>query len=1094
MINNQTFKQRIVGWVLSILLLFFCLIFGFHLFSFSDLSHRLFSKRVQHNVLKADDRLQQCKTDLLYAYDQFNYAGILPALNFSMPRDIVLFIFHGDSLIYWTDNTIEPKLLRKRMGTQTDTILNLNCGDYLVSSFQYGDDCFYLFNLLNTHYPIENEYFINRFQSIPGRHRITFSEEQVSNSYPVYARSGNLLAYFTLSFPTLGNSSNIALLTLCLIGMLLCVFLLLVRWVIRHQKPKPVEDSAGSTKRVVALWSVLVLGITAFSFLFAFLFRLLFVNGFFIPAGLRLDNCLLMLFVAILLVVTFVLVFMRYYKTVCHDRGTVFVTIFLFGLFGIIFTIIYDVEYQKFENNQVRELALSLSNERDPGFEVSYNGFVTATQNDTVFHSMILSEDVMDVVVKDYMRCFLFDSVMNKYNVSVTLCNPGLELVLQPYGIVEDCDQYFLSKFTENQGVYLGNGLYFIDYNTLDPSYLGAISISMADTLDISTVYLEFSKPIAPQSFGLHNALKDEHSLLPMDYSVACYRDTLLVYKFGSYIFPNYLSDYHHDINAFSYGKMLKHYVHQADDSKVVAVCLNRRGWMELTSPFMVFFLSMLVLYLLVYLVGFRSMGQPLANNLSRKIQMMVLIALSVSFLVVGPVSVLYMKSLYTQKTEDFHFERTRTLLLDITGEVDFSFLKQPGFKTMLDDILKHYSETFFTDINIYGLDGKLLATTTPEMIDLRLQSSLMNAEAFHNMQGEKTLYFIHDERMGKAVYQSAYISIQDEAGKTMAYLNTPYFTSQSALRSEVINYILTYINIIMLIIILFLPFVLFFTRRTTYPLTQLQDKMRQVDINKTNEQIEWKSKDEIGALIKQYNQLVVALEKSAAELRRTAAESAWRGVARQVAHEIKNSLTPMRLSVQMLQRSLENGAADLNERTMRTASTLIEQIDALSDIASSFSSYAKLPENHPAPLDLAELVGNVVNLYDNADNIEFHYDYDVSKDHTFNGDKTNLNSAIGNLIKNAVQAIGSKPNGRIDVVLTALDGKYEISIKDNGKGIKEEDKKMIFVPNFTTKSGGSGVGLSLAYNIIQASGGTITFESLEGVGTTFFIELGVRS
>ena len=240
---------------------------------------------------------------------------------------------------------------------------------------------------------------------------------------------------------------------------------------------------------------------------------------------------------------------------------------------------------------------------------------------------------------------------------------------------------------------------------------------------------------------------------------------------------------------------------------------------------------------------------------------------------------------------------------------------------------------------------------------------------------------------------------------------------------------------------------------------------------------------------MKQYNQLIVELEKSAAELKRTTAESAWRGVARQVAHEIKNSLTPMRLSVQLLQRNIENGKAT-PEQIQRTTNTLIEQIDALSDIASSFSTYAKLPENHPAPLDLAELVQNVVNLYDNADNIEFVFDYDKAKDHTYNGDKTNLNSAVGNIIKNATQAIGTQPDGRIEVSLKDTGKAFVISVKDNGKGIKEDDKERIFLPNFTTKSGGSGVGLSLTYNIVQAAGGTITFESQEGEGATFVIEL----
>ena len=131
-----------------------------------------------------------------------------------------------------------------------------------------------------------------------------------------------------------------------------------------------------------------------------------------------------------------------------------------------------------------------------------------------------------------------------------------------------------------------------------------------------------------------------------------------------------------------------------------------------------------------------------------------------------------------------------------------------------------------------------------------------------------------------------------------------------------------------------------------------------------------------------------------------------------------------------------------------------------------------------------------MVNLYDNTENITFSYLYDRSKDHTFNGDKTNLNSAVGNLVKNAVQAIGSKPDGKIEVSLQATDTIFIIKVKDNGKGIKDEDKNQIFLPNFTTKTGGSGVGLSLTYNIVQAANGTISFESKENVGTEFTIEL----
>ena len=761
-----------------------------------------------------------------------------------------------------------------------------------------------------------------------------------------------------------------------------------------------------------------------------------------------------------------------------------------FVFWGILLTILYDREYNRYENHEIEQYALELSNERDLAFEQSYPGFLEETVNDTVFLNMLCSDDVMEEIVLDYMRKQLLDSVMNQYVVSLTLCLPEQELFVQPYNFVTDCQGYFNEKVAMNHGLAVDTGLYFMDYNTLDPNYLAYLTLSSNDTIRLKGIYVEFTKPVAPQGFGFPKMLQDDHNALLLRSSAACYRDSLLVYKFGSFVYPNYLSDYKHPEGEFSYGKKLKHYVYRVDERTVLALSVNRQGWMERTAPFVFFFFLLLVLYLLIYFVGDVRRGNTTRKTLSNRFQVVVLGALGISFILIGPVSGFYLQNLYAQKADQTHFDRTRTLSLDMIGEIDFSFLNQHGFKNALDEILRRYSETFFTDINIYDINGKMLSTTCPELIDLQIQSSLMNAEAFHNMNGEKSLYYIHEEQLGKAVYQSSYIAIQDNTGKTLAYLNIPYFSSKSDLQNEILYYILTYVNIILLIIFVFIPIVLLITRRMTDPLEQLQEKMREVDINKSNEKLEWKSEDEIGALINQYNQLIVALEESAVELKRTTTESAWRGVARQVAHEIKNSLTPMRLSIQLLQRNMDNNDPDLENKMRRTTATLIEQIDALSDIASSFSRYAKLPENHLQPLDLVELIGNLVNLYDNIENIEFHFNFDPMVEHTYNGDKTNLNSAIGNIIKNATQAIGTKPNGKIDVTLQSNEKYYVIAIKDNGKGIKEEDKKMIFVPNFTTKTGGSGIGLSLTYSIIQSVGGFVTFESEEGVGTEFVIKL----
>ena len=1087
--NTSQKKIDVISWILAALLIVFGLFFISHLFSFTEVSHRKFAKRVQKAVYQVDDALQQSKQKLITAFDQWVATDELQPMDQMLPPSVGAFVFKQDSLVYWNNTLIEPKVLHKRVGESCDTIMNLNVGDFLITSTPHGPYSFYLFSLLNTTYPVENEYFTNRFQPLVGENKLNFGIDS-PDAYPVYSRSEKLLSHFAIEYSEFGHPSNKHLLVACGILTILCLYLLVIRRITVKQRQSEEKQSEAKPKRrpfIVAVLAFLAV-LVVVCLCFGQLFRYGFSQGFLIPGAMRMDYCFLALFLCCLALVTLSLWLCRLIAAWIQRRNEALLMIGQLVFWGVVLTLVYNLEYNRYENRQLREMACELSQERDTLFEQSYQHFLDEIQIDTTFNHMIFSDDMMEDVMQDYMHTFLFDSVMFKYNVSVTLCIPNQELVVQPYDFVTDCQSYFQEKIKLNHGVSLGDSLWWLDDNTLDPGYQSTLTLSSGDTL-VGTVFLEFSKPVTPTGFGLPKILRNNQNSLLAKSSLASYRDSLLVYKFGSYVFPNYLEDYKHPVNAFSHSPRMKHYVYRADEHKVLAITLPRRGWKEKTTPFVVFFGMLLVLYLMIYFVGrktVRSTFQPL----SYRFQVLVLVALGVSFLVIGPVTVLYLRDFYEQKADEVHYERIRTLTLNLTSEMDFTFLKQKGFKTALDKILRRYSETFFTDINVYGVNGKLLATTTPELLDMHLQSSRMNAEAFHSMQGEKLLYHIQNERMGDAVYQSSYMAIQDYYGHTLAYLNIPFFSSQPDLKSEILNYILTYINFILLISFIFLAIVLFITRRITDPLVRLQDKMSQVDITKTNEKLEWKSNDEIGQLIDQYNQLVVELEKSAVELRRTAAESAWRGVARQVAHEIKNSLTPMRLSVQLLQRASEQQGGEMDERIQRTSRTLLEQIDALSDIASSFSQYAKLPVNIPQPLDLSELVGNLVNLYDNVDNIVFSYEVQPKVDYTFNGDKTNLNSAIGNIIKNATQAIGLKSDGRIDVQLSATETSFLVSVKDNGRGIKEEDKKMIFLPNFTTKAGGSGVGLSLAFNIIQSAGGMITFKSQEGEGTEFVVEL----
>ena len=283
---------------------------------------------------------------------------------------------------------------------------------------------------------------------------------------------------------------------------------------------------------------------------------------------------------------------------------------------------------------------------------------------------------------------------------------------------------------------------------------------------------------------------------------------------------------------------------------------------------------------------------------------------------------------------------------------------------------------------------------------------------------------------------------------------------------------------------------VILVTRNTIKPLKIIQDKMQKISLTGKNEKIEWNSKDEIGELITIYNNLIKELEISANKLMRSERETAWREMARQVAHEIKNPLTPMKLNIQFLQMAWDEKNPDIDRKLRDTTNTLLEQIDILSNIATAFSNYAKLPQKNIERFNIKELIVNTINLYDNNPNIDIVLKEENDSDYIIDSDRNNLSIVFGNIIKNAIQAIGKKDDGNITITIKDVKEFYNIEIRDNGCGIGEEVKKKIFMPNFTTKSSGMGVGLSIVYDILETLNSDISFKSEVGVGTIFRINI----
>ena len=285
-----------------------------------------------------------------------------------------------------------------------------------------------------------------------------------------------------------------------------------------------------------------------------------------------------------------------------------------------------------------------------------------------------------------------------------------------------------------------------------------------------------------------------------------------------------------------------------------------------------------------------------------------------------------------------------------------------------------------------------------------------------------------------------------------------------------------------------------FAARLLTLPLRLITQQVRRTsytDYNQPlqNQPLEWKTKDEIGLFVQEYNKMLKSLDDSRKELIAAQRESAWREMAQQVAHEIKNPLMPMKLGIQMMQRRLEGLGEDMQMMFSRYIETLLEKIEVLNDIATSFSTYAQMPIPVAERFDIAELMHETELLYEDTEG-EMMFNVPTTPCY-IRGDRKLIGRVFINLIKNALEATPEDRIARIEVSLQKnTEGLAQISIQDNGSGIPEDIQEKLFTPNFTTKSSGSGIGLALSKRGIEHAGGRIWFETEEDTGSIFFIEL----
>ncbi|MFY8021236.1 MAG: ATP-binding protein [Bacteroidia bacterium] len=405
-----------------------------------------------------------------------------------------------------------------------------------------------------------------------------------------------------------------------------------------------------------------------------------------------------------------------------------------------------------------------------------------------------------------------------------------------------------------------------------------------------------------------------------------------------------------------------------------------------------------------------------------------------------------------------------------------------------IGSFLNQIADFYETEITLYNPRGEVLSSTIRKLYDDAVMAPMINSEAFYHLNLLKESQFIQSERISTFSYTASYVPLHSKNRELIGYVQLPYFNRYADLYAEISSIVVGFINLYALLFIIIGVLAWIYSRNISFPLVMIQKQMAETAIGKKNEPIQWSRRDEIGELVIQYNKMIDELEESAQKLARSEREGAWRDIARQIAHEIKNPLTPMKLSIQHLERAWNDQSPKLPETFKRVTQTLITQIDSLSELATGFSSFAKMPAPAYETIDVKELIAQVVLLQEQ--NFDGKIEMEVEEDLFLEFDKGYLNRSLVNLVKNAIQAIPEDVEGWVKVSAYRHEENIILHVEDNGSGITQEQKEKIFTPYFSTKVIGMGLGLPIVKSMIESGGGTIDFDSEPGKGTKFTIVL----
>ena len=725
------------------------------------------------------------------------------------------------------------------------------------------------------------------------------------------------------------------------------------------------------------------------------------------------------------------------------------------------------------EQDRVGLWANRLSIDRDISLELELRSIENEIASDVLIGSLAVLDNTNSVVLNRIME-FYMTRLSQDYDVSVFILNPGNNS--------QQAVDYIYSRIRDGKPIF-ENSRFLYNTTSSGQSRYEALFTYYNDYYGSSTMLLEVEPKANKADRGFSSLMgytTPGSVTIPARYSYAKYQGPSLSSYRGAYPYVRTLSEEleqqaYSDQRSYMVLNNYSHFVNKISDDKVIIISRPR-------IPMFTYLLD----YVFVALAAYAAMS-VLALSRKRKsvfqktyyktrVTSVLVASLFITLVTITLISVVFVIRRNDANRHNMMVEKISNVqnLMEsrCRNARDYSELASQEFSSALEVI----SDMTGSDIMLYTPGGVAFKSTTQEILDNQLFGSRIDQDAYRQIYYEGSRYFIDKDMLNGHRYYAMYAPVYNDAGQMLAIASSPYIPENYDFDAEAAIHSIAVITAFLILLLIARILIDNIVDRLFKPLSQLSSKMGASDVDSL-EYLDYENDDEITSLVQSYNKMVSDLSDSTRKLAQAERDKAWSGMARQVAHEIKNPLTPMKLQLQRLIRLKQKGDPSWQEKFDEVAKVVLDHIDILSETANEFSTFAKLYTEEPTEIDLDLVLKEEIAMFDNKENITLSYM--GFKDAMVMGPKPQLTRVFVNLISNAVQAVEEQGGGTVQISLrnsSAGDGFYDIVFEDSGPGVASENVEKLFTPNFTTKSSGTGLGLAISRSILEKCGARISY------------------